>query len=110
MEQFPIDIGAKVNDLPFTSGGVLTALDLTTTSASVSLTTGAYVVYNAGSVLVGARIGGTASIPASGSSVVGGFVIPAGMVAGFTIDSDGEALHALTASSTATLYLVRVTR
>ena len=110
MEHFPIDIGVKVNDLPFTSGGVLTAFGLTTTSASISLTTGAYVVFNAGAVLVGARIGGTASIPASGDSVVGGFVIPAGAVAGITIDSDGEALHALTASSTATLYVVRVTR
>lgn len=110
MAQFPYDIGLQVNNLPFTADSLLTAFGLTTTSASVTLTTGAYVVYNAGSVLVGARIGGTASIPASGSSVVGGFVLPAGAVAGFTVDSDGEALHALTASDTATLYIMRVTR
>jgi len=108
--QFPVDVGLHVNDFPFTSGGAVYALDLTTSDASITLPTGAFVVYLTGSGLAAFAFGATAAFPSSGGSAAGAFVCPGGGVAGITVDSDGEVLHGIMSSGTATAYITRVTR
>lgn len=110
MANFDYSVGVVAANLPFTAGGTLYALDLTTSDATIALPTGAYQMLNNGSVLAAFRFGATASIPTTGSSVTDAFVCPGGAVATFTVDTDGVVLHGLTASSTATAYIMRVTR
>ena len=72
---------------------------------SFTPTAGVYEVYNSGSVLAWLRVGSAPAIPADQATEELGVVfVPPGAVV--TMEVDGV-LHGATASSSATLYLLR---
>lgn len=109
-DPYDISLGLRVNDMPCTSRGATSALDLTTSDATLALTTGAYQAWNAGTVNVMLRLGGVASFPSTGNTLASAFPVPAGGVASFTVDPGGETLHGVTASGAATVYITRVSQ
>jgi len=106
-DPFPSDLASQVDRAPASTRSTYYRLDVTTSDASIALPAGGYQVLNDGSVTVVCTYDATATNPASGASVASSFVVSAGGVASFTVDTGGQTLHAITLSSTSTLRIVR---
>ena len=106
-DQFPYDLALQVDRTPASARSTYYRLDVSTSDASIALPSGGYQALNDGSVTAVCCFDTTATEPSSGASVAASFVISAGGVASFTVDSGGQTLHAITISSTSKLRIVR---
>jgi hypothetical protein len=97
---------ARLGAHPLTIACAHRRLDLTTSDTSITLVDGVYEVYNAGTVLAYVRIGSAVIVPSTGAAEVAGQApVPAG--GAVTLAMGAGDLHALTASGTATLEILR---
>ena len=97
---------ARLGAHPLTSACGHRRLDLTTVDASITLADGVYEVLNPSTVLAYVRIGSAVSVPSTGAAEVAGqSPVPAG--GSVTLAMGAGDLHALTATGTATLEILR---
>ena len=92
---------------PYDTNTKRRALALTVADDSIDLPGDVYHLTHDGTAAVSVRIGAAVEVPASGAAEVAGFVIPPGGLAEVMMPAGGAALHALIASGTATLHIVR---
>lgn len=105
----PMIDAERLEKLPLSSECSATRLDLSGTSASITLAAGGYWLTVAGmSAGAGcfARVGTAAVVPASGAALDAGFWLEDG--ATYTYQSDGTALHAILTTGTAILHATRI--
>ena len=109
----PVDSALRGTAAPYDHNTTMRSLALTTADATITLVSGVYDLCHDGTGLVFVRMGATAanlSAQATGDPEITGHVIPAGAVATLALDAtDAHAgvLHAVTASGTATLRIIR---
>lgn len=98
---------SRAADAPLTAQGGYRAFTADTSPDSIALAAGVHEVLNAGSELAYLRLGSAVSIPADKAAEVSAqTVVPAGGVC-VIATAEEVALHALTASGSAVLHIVR---
>ena len=105
----PLTDAERLEKLPLSADCTATRLDLTSTSASITLAAGGYwltVVGMSAGAGCFARVGSAAVVPASGAALAAGFWLEDG--ATYTYQSDGTALHAILTTGTAILHATRI--
>ena len=97
----------RAADAPLIASGGHRTLDASTSPASIALAAGVHEVFNAGSVLAFVRLGAAVSVPISGATEVSAQgVVPAGGALTIALP-EAATVHALTATGSATLHIVR---
>lgn len=96
---------------PLHSGCTATRLDLTTSSASVTLAVGDFevcLVADAGYAVC--KVGGAASVPSSAAALAAGFALLPGVPRYVRMATGETALHAIMSTGTGTLVVTKLER
>lgn len=95
------------NSHPYSTEATCYRLDLTTTSASITLPRGMYVFHCQASNPAICRFGGAPTIPTSGGAAETGFIIAGNEDSRVFLDSSAV-LHAKTTTATGTLWITKL--
>ena len=102
----PSDL-SRAEEAPFSASGGHRIFVADTSPDSITLAAGAHELFNAGSELAYIRLGSAVSVPSDKAAEVSAqAVVPAGGALSIALASE-TVLHALTASSSTTLHVVR---
>lgn len=108
MATIPLPDAQRLDAAPFDANSTLYRLDLTTSSASITLGSGGYILFledAAASAIV--RVGGAASDPASGASLGAACLLQPGAAVTMTLEAQAE-VHGIMRSGTGKLFACRV--
>ena len=93
--------------MPLHSGATVYRLDISASSASITLPAGGYLVCVEGmsSGYAVGRLGAAAAVPANGAHATGFHISPGAV---YTLDTPGAVLHAITSTGTGTLLATKL--